>query len=265
MCREGKPRPAAGERLGGENPARREDYGEHSVARPCVIVRRMAVFKCAVWPVDMPIRSRAPDDLEQPAASLEPFAHTAQLKGRQRLAAAATCLSRSPAANWPHGRTNFAAHLTTTALYLEALGAPRTTVMAGLAHAVFATQHYRRRLLDPVRDRALAEAVFGRKATKLALRFASINRKALATWAERIRARVPMPEGGVRIPRHPNAPEPGGDIDLKRPRDLEQLLLIKSANLLTMIPDPTENALPDKVTAVTEQGPRGSDRPRREY
>ena len=65
-----------------------------------------------------------------------------------------------------------------------------------------------------------------------------------------------MPEDGVRIPRHPNAPEPGGEIDLKRPRDLEQLLLIESANFLTMTPDPTENALPDKVTAVTEQAPQ---------
>ena len=230
-------------------------HAARPVARSCPIVRRMAVFKCAVWPVDMPIRSRAPDDLEQPAASLEPFAHTAQLKGRQRLAAAATWLSRSPAANWPHGRTNFAAHLTTTALYLEALGAPRTTVMAGLAHAVFGTQHYRRRLLDPVRDRALAEAVFGRKATNLALRFASIDRKALATWGEHIRAGVPMPPDGIRIPRHANAPEPGEDMHLSGTEALEQLLLIESANLLTMTPDPTENALRKQIAAAG-QAPR---------
>ena len=115
---------------------------------------------------------------------------------------------------------------------------------------MFGNQHYRRRLLDPVRDRALAEAVFGRKATKLALRFASIDRKELATWGEHITAGVPMPEDGLRIPRHPNAPEPGGDIDLKRPQDLEQLLLIESANLLTMTADPTENALRKQIAAA---------------
>ena len=240
-------------------------HAARPVARSCAIVRRMAVFKCAVWPVDMPIRSRAPDDLGQTVNALEPFAHAGHLKGRQRLAAAATWLSRSPAANWPHGRTNFAAHLTTTALYLEALGAPRTTVLAGLAHAVFGTQHYRRRLLDPVRDRALAEAVFGRKATKLALRFASIDRKALGAWGERIKAGVAMPTDGVRIPRHANPPDPGEDIHLPDTDALEQLLLIESANLLTMTPDPTENALPDNVNAVTGQAPRGSDRTRQKY
>ena len=117
-------------------------HASRPIARSCAIVRRVAVFKCGSWPVDVSIRSRAPDDLQQPERPLEPFANPEGLTGRQRLAAAATWLSRSPAANWPHGRTSFACHLITTALYLDALGADDTTVMAGLAHAVFGTQHY---------------------------------------------------------------------------------------------------------------------------
>ena len=226
-------------------------HAARPLARSCSIVRRVAVFKCGVWPVDMPIRSRAPDDLEQPFTALEPFAHAEQLTGRQRIAAAATWLSRSPAAYWPHGRTNFAAHLTTTALYLDALGADETTVMAGLAHAVFGTQHYRRRLLDPIRDRALAESIFGAEATALALRFASIDRKALATWGEHLTAGVPAPPEGIQIPRHANAPEPGDEMHLETIDDLERLLLIESANLLTMTPDPTQGALATNIAAAS--------------
>ena len=225
-------------------------HAARPLSRSCTIVRRMAVFKCGSWPVDRPIRSRAPDDLDQPQRPLEPFANPEGLTGRQRLAAAATWLSRSPAANWPHGRTSFACHLITTAMYLDALGADPTTVMAGLAHAVFGTQHYRRRLLDPVRDRALADALFGADATQLALRFASIDRKALTAWGERLTAGAPPPPDGIRINRHSAAPEPGEPIHLETLEDLEQLLLIESANILTMTPDPTQSELPEHVMAA---------------
>ena len=123
--------------------------------------------------------------------------------------------------------------------------------MAGLAHAVFGTQHYRRRLLDPVRDRALAEALFGADATELALRFASIDRKALTAWGERLTAGAPPPPDGIRITRHSAAPEPGEPIHLETLEDLEQLLLIESANMLTMTPDPTQGGISEHVTAAT--------------
>ena len=222
-------------------------HAARPLARSCSIVRRMVVFKAAPWPVDMPIRSRAPDDLEQPHVPLEPFAQPEALSGRARLAAAATWLSRSPATTWPHGKTSFACHLITTALYLEALGADETTVMAGLAHAVCGTQHYRRRLFDPVRDRALAESLFGTKAFALALRFASIDRKALAAWGERLTSGTPPPDGGILIERHAQAPESGDSIHLEHVDDLEQLLLIEAANQLSMTPDPTATQFADQA------------------
>ena len=230
-------------------------HAARPLARSCGIVRRMAVFKCGSWPVDMPIRSRAPDDIERPFVPQEPFAHAHALTGPTRLAAAATWLSRTPAASWPHGRTNFASHLTTTALYLQALGADDTTVLAGLAHAVFGTQAYRRILLDPIRDRALAESVFGADATALALRFASVNRKALASWGERLLAGAPPPPDGIRIERHAHAPEPGDPVHLETVEHLEQLLLIESANLLTMTADPTQNTITEHVAAAIPPGP----------
>ena len=230
-------------------------HAARPLARSCGIVRRMVVFKAGSWPVDMPIRSQAPDDLEQPHTPLEPFANPEALSGRPRLAAAAAWLSRSPAAHWPHGRTSFACHLITTALYLDALGADETTVMAGLAHAVFGTQHYRRRLLDPVRDRALAAALFGADATHLALRFASIDRKALTAWGEHLTAGAPPPSDGIRIARHSAAPEPGEPVHLETLEDLEQLLLIESANMLTMTPDPTLDNISVHVKAATNAQP----------
>ena len=230
-------------------------HAARPVSRSCSIVRRVAVFKCGSWPVDMPIRSRAPDDLEQPNKPLEPFAHLASLSGTARLAAAATWLSRTPAATWPHGKTNFASHLTTTALYAHALGADETTMFAALAHAVFGTQHYRRRLLDPVRDRALAEQVFGKDATALALRFSSVDREALTTWKTILSNGGTAPADGIRLDRHANAPEAGNPIHLDDLKDLERLLIIEAANFLTMTPDPTNIDIQRNVDAVTRLPP----------
>ena len=92
-------------------------HAARPVARSCAIVRRMIVFKCGAWPVDMPIRFRAPDDLENTfnTATHEPFSGFASLAGRQRTAAA----------SWPHRRTNCPAHLTNTALSRRGRFRPR--------------------------------------------------------------------------------------------------------------------------------------------
>ena len=121
---------------------------------------------------------------------------------------------------------------------LQALGADETTVLAGLAHAVFSTQHYRRILLDPVRDRAFANAIIGPDAVDLALRSASLDRMVLATWGECLSAGAPPPQDGIRIPRHAHAPEPGGPHHLETTHELEQLVVIEAANPMSFSTTP---------------------------
>ena len=111
--------------------------------------------------------------------------------------------------------------------------------MAALAHAVFGTEHYRRVLLDPIRDRHLANALFGREGTALALEWASLDRKSLATWSDRISAGAPTPAEGMTIERHPHAPEPGDAVQVTNVDEFERFLLIEAANHLSMTPDPT--------------------------
>ena len=103
---------------------------------------------------------------------------------------------------------------------------------------VFSTQHYRRILLDPVRDGALADAIFGPDAVDLALRSASLDRRVLATWGERLSAGAPPPQHGIRIPRHAHAPEPDGPIHLETIYELQQLIVVEPANPMSLSTTP---------------------------
>ena len=217
-------------------------HAARPLARGCRLLRKVVVFKFAPWPANEPIVAKVPDALAATASVAVPEwqASGDALDDGARVAAAIQWLGQSRAARMPHGKGTLATHLITTAAWLQAWGVPSPTVLGGLCHAVFGTQVYPRRFLDPLAHRAMADRVFTPKGAQLGVAYASCDRLRLQALSEVVAGAgtISFPVELVRHARGVEGPRMGKlmvDAD-----ELEALWWIDAANRASQMTDPGE-------------------------
>lgn len=232
-------------------------HAARPVARAAATNRSMLVMKMGPWPVEHPLATAATDSI------LSPAPHPPETTGRPiwdgatdqgRIAMATQWVLASKAVRLPHGRTNLAAHLVATAMWLRSWDLDTTTILGGLAHALCGTQHYRTQCFDPIRDRAELETVFTKEGMDLAFAFASCDRKQLS----QLHANSPKRSTHITLKRDARGPE-GDDAygPLKVSLDtLAALLYIDAANQLTLGPLEACRAFDDARKEAAERPPR---------
>ena len=209
------------------------------LARGCSEIRKMLVFKFASWPVHVPVAAGGVDALFQSMPCLAPpgFDGMKIRSDEHRYAMAVQWLGGSKAAHIVHGRGSLAMHLVSVATWLRMWGEPHEVVMAGMCHSIFSTQTFRKKFLDPIRDRSLAESVFGSEAVGLAVAFASCERSKLSKLRESVMmgaeiqefVELARSEKGVEGPEY-------GSMKLDRGQ-LVALWKIEAANRLSQMDD----------------------------
>ena len=209
------------------------------LARACTEIRKMLVFKFASWPVHVPVAAGGVDALFQSMPCLAPpgFEGMKVRSDEQRYAMAVQWLGGSKAAHIVHGRGSLAMHLVSVATWLRMWGEPHDVVMAGMCHSIFSTQTFRKKFLDSIRDRSLAESVFGVEAVALAVAFASCDRSKLAKLRESVMMGAEIQEFVelVRSEKGVEGPEYGS---MQIDRDaLTALWKIEAANMLSQMDD----------------------------